>query len=84
MTGICGVAVPVAFWPWWVQAIARILPVTHGLHSIRLAWTGGRLGDVVFGTGIEVLIGLGWLGLGILTLDRTVNIARRRGTIELI
>jgi hypothetical protein len=33
---------------------------------------------------LEGVIGLGWLILGILMLDRTVNMARRRGNIELI
>ena len=84
MAAICGVVVPVAFWPGWVQSVAQILPVTHGLQSIRLLTAGGPTGDVALGAAVEVLVGLAWLGLGVLTLDRTVNLARRRGTIELI
>jgi ABC-2 type transport system permease protein len=83
MTAICGVVVPVAFWPSWVQALAAVLPVTHGLSATRLMLAGGRPADVAVGFLLEAAVGACWLVLGVLTLDRTVHAARRTGAIEL-
>lgn len=84
MTAICGVVVPLTFWPGWVERIAQVLPVTHGLQAIRLFMAVGLSGDVAVDAALEVVVGFGWLALGILTLDRTVHMARRSGNIELI
>lgn len=81
---ISGVVVPVAFWPEWVQTVAGILPVTHGLAAIRLMVDTGWSNEVLRGIGLEVLVGMVWLTLGLLLLDRTVDVARRNGRIELI
>src|SRR6266508_1871572 len=32
---VCGVMVPVGFWPGWVQALAHAIPLTRGLAAIR-------------------------------------------------
>jgi ABC-2 type transport system permease protein len=84
MMTICGVVVPVAFWPEWVQTVAFALPVTHGLYSIRLLMADEFTDQVLVGVVLEAGVGLLWLGLGILTLDRTVKAARRTGAIDLI
>jgi ABC-2 type transport system permease protein len=84
ITAICGVVVPLTFWPSWVKPIAQVLPVTHGLQSIRLFMESGLSKEVAIHAILEGVIGLGWLISGILMLDRTVNMARRRGNIELI
>lgn len=84
MTAICGVVVPLTFWPGWVGRIAQVLPVTHGLQAIRLFMADGLSGDVAVDAALEVVVGFGWLALGVLTLDRTVHMARRSGNIELI
>ena len=83
LTAIGGVVVPLTFWPQWVSHIARILPVTHGLRSLRLLLAGGSPREIVSGAAIEILIGLVWFLAGVLTLDRTVNVARRSGAVEL-
>lgn len=84
LTAISGVAVPLAFWPEWVSYIARILPVTHGLGSLRLLLAGGPPREIALGAFTELLIGLAWFLVGVLTLDRTVNLARRTGAVELV
>jgi len=84
MMTICGVVVPVAFWPEWVQTVAFALPVTHGLSSIRLLMADEFTDEVLVGVVLEAAVGLVWLGLGALILDRTVNAARRTGAIDLI
>ena len=84
VVAVCGAVVPVTFWPVWVQYIAQVLPITHGLESIRLFLSDGPSTEVVMKAGLEIVIGLVWLALGILSLDRTVSAARRKGNVELI
>ncbi|MET7869453.1 ABC transporter permease [Streptomyces cyaneofuscatus] len=79
----CGVNVPVGYWPSVIQRIADVLPLTHGLHSLR-AFIGGRpAGEVVNGLLLELLVGVGWMAVGVLLLRWAVAGERRRGTIEL-
>ncbi|MET9255174.1 ABC transporter permease [Streptomyces sp. NPDC003717] len=35
MTAVCGVQVPVDFWPAWVRAAAAVMPLTHCLTAVR-------------------------------------------------
>jgi ABC-2 type transport system permease protein len=84
VTAICGAVVPVTFWPGWIEPIANVLPVTHGLQSIRMFMESGISADVAAQAALELLVGSVWFILGILMLDRTVYMARRSGNIELI
>ena len=79
---IGGVVVPVTFWPEPVQLVANILPVTHGLASIRLLLDGGPAIAVARGALIEALIGAVWLAIGVLTIDVMAEAGRRDGSIE--
>ena len=81
---LCGVVVPITFWPDWVEFVVKILPVTHGLGAIRLLLAGSPAAPVIYGAALEAAVGLVWFMVGVLTLDRTVDVARRRGTIDLI
>jgi ABC-2 type transport system permease protein len=83
MAGICGVMVPIAFWPPWVQAVAQVLPVTHGLQSIRLMMAGRAPREFVAGFVVEAVVGMAWFVVGVVTLDRTVLAARRTGAVDL-
>jgi ABC-2 type transport system permease protein len=84
LTAFCGVSVPVAFWPRWIQTITTILPVTHGLQSMRLLLGGGPPSAIVEGVLLEAAVGLTWLTLGVLTMDRMADRGRRDGSIEFV
>ena len=84
LTAFCGVAVPVTFWPGWIQTVAAILPVTHGLQSMRLLLSGGSPTAIIAGVLLEAAVGLGWLTLAILTMDRMADRGRRDGSIEFV
>jgi ABC-2 type transport system permease protein len=60
MMAICGVQVPLAFWPGWVQGIAKTLPLTHGLAGLRAVQEGR---PALREAGLALLAGLGWLAL---------------------
>jgi ABC-2 type transport system permease protein len=81
---ICGVNVPVAFWPLPVQVLANVLPVTHGLAAIRLALAGAPGGQVLASAGLEALVGACWFGIAVLVFDRLTQRGRSDGTIDLV
>ena len=70
-TAFCGVSVPLSFWPDSVQLIVQFLPVTHGLQAIRMVLD-------------EAAVGLGWLVVATITLDRMANAGRADGSIEFV
>jgi ABC-2 type transport system permease protein len=83
MTSICGVVVPVSFWPVSVQAVANVLPVTHGLCAMRLVLDGQPVREAMALAAAELALALVWFALGVVTLDFTVNTARRTGAIDI-
>jgi len=78
-----GVSVPVSFWPAWVQAVVAVLPVSHGLHAARILLEGGPWHEAWRSLALELLVGAGWLAVGLFTMDRLFNGGRADGTIEL-
>lgn len=80
---ICGVMVPVSFWPVWVQALAQVFPLTHALESIRHLEDGtSNPGRALMHIGIALLVALAWYVVGALSLERLASSGRRHGTIE--
>ena len=53
----CGVNVPVAELPGWMEAVGRALPLTHGIEAAREVAAGGALADVGGLVATEALIG---------------------------
>jgi ABC-2 type transport system permease protein len=80
---ICGVNVPVDYWPAPVRALADVLPLTHGLAALRLLLADGPDLAVLGQLGAELLVALGWLGLAGLLLAGAVRAGRRDGSLEL-
>jgi ABC-2 type transport system permease protein len=54
----CGVNIPLAELPTWMQVIGHMLPFTHGLDAIRQAAEGADLGQVGWLISLELLIGI--------------------------
>ena len=79
---ICGVNVPLAFYPETVQWAAHLLPVTHGLAAIRDVLDGSASSAVLTNVGLEALVGAAWLSLALVTFDRLAEGGRRDGSIE--
>ena len=84
LMAICGVSVPVAFWPSWVRSIAEVLPVTHGLQSVRLLLGHGAGIDVLHGVVFEAFIAVLWLCLAVWSMDRMADAGRANGSIEFV
>jgi ABC-2 type transport system permease protein len=81
-SALCGVNVSVSFWPPWVQFIANIMPVTHGLEAMRLALAGAPAAAIFHKVFLEILVGLGWFVLAVLCFGRTTERSRADGSID--
>ncbi len=78
----CGVNVPVADLPGWLQVISNLLPFTHGLEAVRQAADGAGLGQVGGLIGTEAVIGVayGVAGFGLFSFfERS---ARANATLD--
>lgn len=78
---LCGVLAPLHAFGSAGALAARILPLTNGLLALRLfishkSWTSDA--------GLEVLVGLVWLGLGVLLLELQLHRSRRLGSDDLL
>lgn len=79
---VCGVQVPVTFWPSWVGRVASVLPLTHGLSGVRGLLAGAPASSVAHQAGLEAAVAVCWLAVAMLTFRRLVDHGRRDGTIE--
>jgi ABC-2 type transport system permease protein len=79
---LAGVNVPVDFWPGLVQAVANLLPVTHGLLVVRQVLDGGSLAAAAPQVGAELLVATGWLAASWLSYRRFFRRARITGSFD--
>ena len=80
---VAGVNVPASFWPGPVQAVANLLPVTHGLLAVRQLLNGQTLIAAAPQVGAELLVAAGWLAASWLSYKRFVHRARAAGSFEI-
>ena len=80
----CGVSVLIAFWPEYVQFVVKLLPITHGLQAIRLALDEASVWVILQAAAMEAAVGVGWIVLAVLAMDRMANAGRKDGSIEFI
>lgn len=78
----CGVNVPIAFWPEWLQRIITVLPMSHGLTAIRTLIAEGPASTVVTQLALELLVGAGWIVLAAVGFRQMVARGRQDGSIE--
>lgn len=83
LLAICGVSVPLSFWPEPVQWLASILPLTHGLAATRTLFASGPLAAMLREACLELVVLAFWLTLGLSTMQRLFNGGRADGSIEL-
>ncbi len=79
---LCGVNVPVSFYPTWLAWISRCLPITNGLEAIRDVINGGSWSAVAAHTGAELLVASLWLTLALGTFGRFMRAGQRDGSLE--
>jgi ABC-2 type transport system permease protein len=82
LMALCGVNVPVSFYPNWLEWIARCLPITNGLEAIRSVIDGDAWSTIAAHAGVEVLVAGGWLALALATFGRFMARGQRDGSLE--
>jgi len=83
MMMVCGVVVPLTFWPVWVQAIGQLFPLTHTLAAIRHLEDGtATAAEILTDIGLAVVTALVWYAIGCASLERLASSGRRDGSIE--
>ena len=74
-----------AFWPDAVQILVQLVPITHGLQAIRLVLDEASVGlDSRGRRARKLLVGLGWVVIAALVMDRMANSGRADGSIEFV
>ena len=77
---LCGVSVPGVL-PAALRWAAQVLPLTHGLDAIRQLFGHPTASSVLAGAGLEVVVGVGWLGLSLSTFRLLAEAGRRDGSL---
>jgi ABC-2 type transport system permease protein len=77
-----GVNVAVSVLPQWMQSVANVLPMTHGIEAARELAAGRSLSDVAPLVGDEILIGLVFAAIGFAMLLWFEHDSRHHATLE--
>jgi ABC-2 type transport system permease protein len=78
----CGVNIPLAELPTWMQVVGHMLPFTHGLEAIRQAADGAGLGQVGGLIGLELVIGCVYAVAAFLLFQFLERSARQNATLD--
>lgn len=79
---VCGVMVPVSFWPSGVRALAQAVPLTHGLAAVRAVSDGAGPSTVLGRCALALVTGAAWYVVAALLLERLATRGRRTGSID--
>jgi ABC-2 type transport system permease protein len=82
LMALCGVNVPVSFFPTWLEWLASLLPITNGLEAIRDTVNGAPAATIAWNVLAELAVATGWLSLALATFGRFVGHGRRSGSLE--
>ncbi len=83
LVAIGGVNVATEVFPEWVQQIANLLPLHHGLLGTRDLLTNGISSGAFGELGLELLIGTVWFLMALIGFRTFSEGGRRDGTIDL-
>jgi ABC-2 type transport system permease protein len=79
---VCGVNVPLDAVPGWLEAVGRVVPLTHGIEAAREVVGGASLADVDWLLAREATIGLVYGLLAYAALRLFEAEGRRRASFE--
>ncbi|WP_063770937.1 ABC transporter permease [Streptacidiphilus neutrinimicus] len=81
MMAVCGVEVPVGFWPLPVRVLAWSMPLTHELDALRALVDGGGAASVAPQALLGLAVGAAWLAGAVALLRAMADRGRRDGSI---
>lgn len=79
----CGVNFPVSHLPSFLQPISAVLPMTYGVHSLRMAVEGAAVFEIAQDLVLMLVIGSIMLLIGFLMLRLFERLARIKGSYEM-
>lgn len=79
---VCGVNVPLDYYPAALDWAARFLPLTNGLLSIRGVFAGDAWSWIVGHAALEAAVGAGWMTLALATFNRLASRGRLDGSLD--
>jgi ABC-2 type transport system permease protein len=79
---ICGVNVPLSYYPSALEWISRFLPLTNGLLAIRGVFEGRAWSWIVGHAALELTVGLSWMTVALLSFNQLASGGRRDGTLD--
>jgi ABC-2 type transport system permease protein len=78
-----GVVIPRDDLPTGLYAISEVMPMSHALDGLRLAFAGGSLGEASGDFGLELLVGLCYAMVGYAMFRLLERYIRRSGAYDL-
>jgi ABC-2 type transport system permease protein len=79
---VCGVNVPLTYYPEAIEWIARFLPLTNGLLAVRGVLDGAAPAAILADAALEAAVALGWMTAALTSFDRLATKGRRDGTLD--
>jgi ABC-2 type transport system permease protein len=82
LMAICGVNVPLSYYPSALEWISRFLPLTNGLLAIRGVFQSASWSWIVGHAALELTVGAAWMTIALLSFNRLASGGRRDGTLD--
>ena len=79
---VCGVNVPLTYYPEAIEWISRFLPLTNGLLAIRGVLSGAAPGTVLTDAALEAAVAAGWMTAALVTFNRLASRGRQDGSLD--
>jgi ABC-2 type transport system permease protein len=79
---VCGVNVPLGYYPEAIEWISRFLPLTNGLLAIRAVLDGDAAGSVLGSAALETAVAAGWMTAALLSFNRLASRGRLDGSLD--
>jgi ABC-2 type transport system permease protein len=82
LMAVCGVNVPLSYYPMALDWLARILPLTNGLLAVRGIFYGAAASTILTHAFQEAAVGAAWMTLALLTFNRLASRGRLDGSLD--
>jgi ABC-2 type transport system permease protein len=82
LMAVCGVNVPLEYFPEPLELVAHLLPLTNGLLGIRGVFEGAPASEILGYAALEGLVGVAWMTAALLSFNRLASRGRRDGTLD--
>jgi ABC-2 type transport system permease protein len=79
---LCGVNVPLDYYPEALEVISRFFPLTNGLLAIREVFDGGSAGTIVGYATLEAAVAAGWMTGALLSFNQLASQGRKDGSLD--